>query len=118
MPPISEWWLFIRTGTFEEDWVEQGLTDEDTARLERVLVEDPHAGDVIAGTGGLRKLRFARAGEGKSGGLRVCYAFFPIHGIILLPLVYGKTAKKDLTRAEKKYFKHLLEQFEEALDAE
>jgi hypothetical protein len=118
MPPISEWWLFVRTDTFDEDWVDQGLDDEDMARLENVLIEDPHAGDVISGTGGLRKLRFARKGEGKSGSTRVCYAFFPDHGIILLPLIYGKTAKKDLTQAEKVYIKHLLEQFRELLESE
>src|SRR5262245_35324831 len=101
MPPINEWWLFIRTDTFDEDWEENGLGDEDMARLENVLVNGPQAGDVIAGTSGLRKLRFAREGEGKSGSLRVCYAFFPDHGIILLPLVYGKTVKKDLMPAEK-----------------
>jgi hypothetical protein len=118
MPPIDEWWQFVRTDTFDEDWADNGLDDEDMARLENVLVHDPKAGDVIAGTGGLRKLRFAREGEGKSGSLRVCYAFFPDHGIVLLPLVYGKTEKKDLTPAEKAYIKHLLEQFREQLDAE
>lgn len=118
MPPIGEWWHFIRTETFEEDWAGQGLTDEDLTRLENALVEDPQAGDVIAGTGGLRKLRFAPPGQGKSGGVRVCYAFFPEHGVVLLPLVYGKTSKKDLTPAEKTYFKYLLEQFREALGSE
>jgi hypothetical protein len=118
MPPISEWWLFIRTDTFDADWVAEGLDDEDMARLESALVEDPLAGDVIAGTGGLRKLRFARKGVGKSGSNRVCYAFFPDHGIILLPLVYGKSAKKDLTPAEKSRFKQLLEHFRAALDSE
>ena len=117
MPPISEWWLFVHTDTFDEDWTAEGLTDNDMLRLERVLVEDPHAGDVIVGTGGLRKLRFAPEGAGKSGGVRVCYAFFPDHGVVLLLLVYGKSAKKDLTPAEKKYFRHLLKQFAKALDA-
>jgi hypothetical protein len=73
---------------------------------------------VIAGTGGLRKLRFARPGEGKSGSLRVCYALFLDHGIVLIPLVYTKAAKLDLTAAEKKYFKHLLDRFRNALEAE
>ncbi|HSQ57536.1 MAG TPA: hypothetical protein VLM40_17575 [Gemmata sp.] len=117
MPPISEWWLFIRSNTFDADWLAEDLEDEDMVRLETVLVEDPLAGDVIRGTGGLRKLRFARSGMGKSGSVRVCYAFLPDHGIVLLPLVYGKSSKKDLTPAEKKYFKYLLEQFRTALDA-
>jgi hypothetical protein len=50
--------------------------DEDSfVRLQRLLMLDPEAGDVIPGTGGLRKLRFAdeRRGKGKRGGLRVIY---------------------------------------------
>ena len=68
-PPISEWWKFVRTSGFDEDWADLGLGDEDLARLEVAIVNDPAAGDVIAGTGGLRKLRFARDGAGKSGRL-------------------------------------------------
>jgi hypothetical protein len=118
MPRIDEFWRFDVTKQFAEDWLENGMDDKDMARLEKVLVHDPHAGDVIPGTGGLRKLRFAREGQGKSGGLRVCYVFIPEHGRVLLTLVYGKTEKKDLTRAEKTYFKFLLEQYRERLDLE
>ena len=109
MPPISAWWKFITTDTFDDDWRDLGLEDEDLARLELVLVNDPHAGDVIAGTSGLRKLRFAREGEGKSGGCRVCYAFFPDFGVILLVFIYGKTKKKDLNTNEKAAVKQLLD---------
>jgi hypothetical protein len=118
MPPISEWWKFVRTSGFDADWADLGLGDEDLARLEEAIVNDPDAGDVIAGTGGLRKLRFAREGAGKSGGLRVCYALLPNYGVVLLPLVFDKTGKKDLTPQDKKYFKHLLEEFRASLDPE
>jgi hypothetical protein len=118
MYPIDEWWSFIHTDTFDADWEDLELGDEDLVRLQIVLIDDPQAGDVITGTGGLRKLRFARPREGKSGSLRVCYAFFPTHGIVLFVAVYGKTSKADLTPSEKRYIRHLLEQFKAALDAE
>ena len=117
MNPIEEWWSFLHTESFDDDWEDLGLDDGDMARLQNVLAGDPLAGDVIAGTGGLRKLRFARPGEGKSGSLRVCYAFIPSHGVVWLVAVYGKTTKADLTPAEKRYLKHLLEQFKARLDA-
>ena len=65
MNSIEEWPSFLHTRKFDADWEELGLDDEDMARLQNVLVADPEAGDVIAGTGGLRKVRFARPGEGK-----------------------------------------------------
>lgn len=49
------------------------LTEADRHRLEATLVANPEAGRPMLGTGGVRKLRFARPGEGKSGGLRVIY---------------------------------------------
>jgi hypothetical protein len=72
MPPIEDWLSFLHTKKFDADWADLGLSDGDLARLQNALIADPTAGDVIAGTGGLRKSRFARAGEGKSGSLRVC----------------------------------------------
>jgi hypothetical protein len=111
MPPVGEWWQFVHTRVFDEEWEALGLGDADLARLQADLVADPLGGAVIAGTGGLRKARFAREGEGKSGSLRVCYAFFPDPGVILLVIVYGKSAKADLTPAEKKSIKKLLSEF-------
>jgi hypothetical protein len=55
------------------------LRDEDLQALEIALMEDPEAGDVMRGTGGLRKIRFAPPSwsMGKSGALRVCYVTSP-----------------------------------------
>ena len=72
---------------------------------------------MIAGTGGLRKLRFARPGAGKSGGVRVCYAFVAGYGLILLMLVYGKSAKVNLTAADKREIKNRLENLKARLDS-
>lgn len=52
------------------------LTENELALLVSIVAGDPIAGDVVAGTGGFRKLRFARQGGGKSGGYRVVYFYY------------------------------------------
>jgi len=67
-----------------------------------MLLEDPRRGQLIERTGGFRKMRFGRPSrrEGKSGGTRVIYYFVDRRDRIYLLLVYTKTVKDDLTRAE------------------
>lgn len=65
-------YIFIETKLFSRLVVEY-LTDEDYAKLQRVLIEDPEAGELIPGSGGVRKLRWGGAGRGKRGGIRVIY---------------------------------------------
>jgi hypothetical protein len=56
----------------------------------------------MRGTGGLRKIRFVGpgAGRGKSGTYRVCYAYFPKYGTVVLAVVFGKAEKDNLTGAD------------------
>lgn len=49
------------------------LDDDEYSDLQQYLIENPEAGEVVPGTGGLRKVRWARRGAGKRGGLRVVY---------------------------------------------
>src|SRR3954470_16788599 len=67
----------IQLTTFAAKWSKLGLTDEDLRSLEGLFLADPEAGDVIPGTGGLRKIRFAPPTwhTGKRGASRVIYAF-------------------------------------------
>lgn len=58
-------------------------------------------GDVIAGTGGVRKIRYAREGHGKSGGYRIVYYYFDENNPILLFTMYGKNEKENLNDTEK-----------------
>jgi hypothetical protein len=115
MPPIQEWMTFIHTDSFDEAWHKLGLDDADLSRLQRELILDPEMGDVIKGTNGLRKARFARSGAGKSGSFRVCYASFPTHGVMVLVVVYGKRQRSDITPSEKKAIARLLADFEKTL---
>ena len=61
-----------------------------------LLATDPLAGDVIPGTGGVRKLRFAAAGTGKRGGGRVVYYYLDDVTPVYAQLAYAKSARTDL----------------------
>ena len=86
------------------------LNDEAYRLLQCELMENPAAGAVIEGTGGLRKLRHAdlRRGKGKRGGLRVIYYWFLGVDQFWLFTVYDKDQADDLTPAQRKVLKQLL----------
>ena len=76
------------------------LSDDEYAYLQNVLVENPERGDIIKGGGGIRKLRHALPGRGKSGGVRVIYYWLRDDGQIYMLLIYPKSKKDDLTDRE------------------
>jgi hypothetical protein len=87
--------------------------DDDEYRLFQVfLAHSPAAGDLIPGTGGFRKIRWAdnRRGKGKRGGLRVIYYFFDEDGLIWLLTIYGKDEADDLTPAQKRQLREAITQ--------
>ena len=100
---------FIILPEFDKQWKAMNLTDEDLRRLERLLLENPEAGDVMQGTGGLRKLRFAFPERGKSGSTRVCYINIIRKEKIFLITAYPKNEKDNLTKAERNSIKQLVE---------
>ena len=81
-----------------------------TAELEIAL--QPAAWPVVVGTGGARKARAARGGRGKSGGARIIYYVVSRRGVVYLLDVYAKSAKEDLTDAEKQEIRRLIASFE------
>lgn len=66
------------------------------------LAHNPEAGDVIPGTGGVRKLRWGRTGGGKRGGARVLYFYYRAEAPLYLLLAYAKAQASDMTNDEKK----------------
>jgi hypothetical protein len=93
---------FIHSHVFDREWMRLGQEDEALRALQSQLMFNPECGDVIAGTGGLRKMRWAiRRGQGKSGGARVCYAVFRRHGILYLVLVFAKADQANIAPAKK-----------------
>lgn len=96
---------FIEVPMFTRKWKELGLTDEILRDLQNILLNDPKSGDVIQGTGGLRKIRISMENRGKSGGSRVIYVDIELKETIYFVNVYSKNEKDDLTEDEKKAFK-------------
>jgi hypothetical protein len=83
------------------------LDDEGFLRLQILLMADPEAGEVIEGTGGLRKLRFAdaRRSKGKRGGLRIVYYFWTGGPEFWLFTLYDKDEAADLTPPQRAILK-------------
>jgi hypothetical protein len=86
------------------------LDDESFRAMQNALMDDPSAGDVIQGTGGLRKLRWTdkRRGKGKRGGLRVIY-FYWVRGLeFWLFTLYDKNELSDLSKKDRATLEGLL----------
>lgn len=96
---------FIEVPIFIKKWKELGLTDENLRELQNILLENPKAGKIIQGTGGLRKIRIPMEEKGKRGGARVLYVDIELKESIYFVNVYSKNEKEDLTEDEKKAFK-------------
>ena len=80
-----------------------GLTDADIHQLVLQLATNPERGDLLQGTGGCRKFRFASAasGRGKSGGVRVITFYAGLTFPVFLITVFAKNKKVTLTEAER-----------------
>ncbi len=108
---------FIQLGSFEADWKRLGLDDEDLQALEVLIMIEPTSCPVVPGTGGLRKIRFSpsRWHRGKSGGIRVCFAYFPRSSVVTLLVAYGKNEADDLSSKQKVQIKQLIETIDDLL---
>ncbi len=73
------------------------LEREDQAALINALASDPLAGSLVPGLGGIRKLRFAPSGRGKSGAFRVIYYVAAVNRPILALLIYAKNEQENIT---------------------
>lgn len=101
--------VFVELPSFERHRDEY-FDDDGFRRLQTLLLLNPEAGDVIPGTGGLRKLRFAdrRRGKGKRGGLRVIYYWWNTGSQFWLFTVFDKDEMSDLTAPQRKALKEMV----------
>jgi hypothetical protein len=98
---------FVRFPAFEKSAA--GLLSEaDILELEMHLAVHPHAGDLIPGGRGLRKLRRPAKGRGKRGGARVIYYHVSSQHLILLIVAYAKNEQEDLDRRQLQIFAQLV----------
>jgi hypothetical protein len=84
------------------------LDYDEREELVDFLAMDPTVGDVIAGTGGVRKLRWALPGRGKSGGARVIYYYHDEHMPLFLLDAYAKSEMANISHADRNNFKRLV----------
>jgi hypothetical protein len=98
---------FINTELFEKCWDELGFGDDELRLLENEILENPKAGAVIRGTGGMRKIRFSFKNHGKRGGVRVIYIDIEEKSCTFFILAYPKSQKENITAAEKKMLQSL-----------
>jgi hypothetical protein len=77
------------------------LSTQERQDLIDYLAEHPKAGDVMEGTGGVRKLRWRRGDQGKSGGVRVIYYYHDDLMPLYLLTLFAKGDKANLTKAER-----------------
>lgn len=83
------------------------LTDDNQRAMEKDIAGAPEAAPVISETGGVRKIRVATKGGGKSGGARVLYLYIPTKELVYLMVAYAKNVKDSISKAEKKQLKAL-----------
>jgi hypothetical protein len=106
---------FVMMPEFDRQWQKMGMGDDELRTLQETLLQNPKAGDLIRGTGGLRKIRVAFAGRGKRGSGRVAYVDFTVHEAVYLITAYPKNEKDDLTRTEREEIAKVIVRLEHGL---
>jgi len=110
---LIQWITMIAMITIAEvpEYIRQAeklLTDAERQDILSYLSAHPKAGDLIEGTGGIRKLRWGRGGRGKSGGVRVIYYYHSELLPLFLLNVFAKNEKANLTKAERNEMRRLV----------
>ncbi|UPG89698.1 type II toxin-antitoxin system RelE/ParE family toxin [Luteibacter aegosomaticola] len=100
--------IFVETPLFTRR-VRELLDDDQYIRLQHALAAYPDAGDLIEGTGGLRKVRVGASGRGKRGGARVIYYYFAQRARIAMLLIYAKNERDDLSPDQRATLRKIVE---------
>jgi hypothetical protein len=90
----------IETPDYLQDAKDAGLSGGEMAAIIQIIASDPKAGDVMVGTGGARKLRFAASGKGKRGGVRTVHYFGGDDVPVFMLAVIKKGDRDNLSKAE------------------
>lgn len=100
--------VFIETSVFTSD-VQALMPDDDYRLLQQALAARPDAGELIPGTGGLRKLRWRLPGRGKRSGARAIYYWRVDESQILMLAVYAKNERVDLSPDDRRLLRRVVE---------
>jgi hypothetical protein len=90
-------------------WAEKALTEDERSSVVDLLAANPTCGVILKDTGGVRKVRFAPAGRGKSGGVRIVYYFYNESVPIYILAGFAKNEKDNLSAAERAMLRKLVE---------
>ncbi len=101
---------FIETPFFTKA-LDRYLDDDEYRELQTYLNKHPESGKIVPGSGGVRKLRWAAAGRGKRGGLRIIYYLRLARGRIWMLTLYGKNVRESIPA-------HVLKELREAIEDE
>jgi len=102
--------IFIETPIFTRE-VEHLLPDDSYRKLQQAILVRPEAGNLIQGSGGLRKIRWNLPGTGKRGSLRIIYYWDTPSDTIYMLLAYKKSKQEDLTQDQLKILSKLLKEW-------
>ena len=98
----------VETPVFEKQWPYY-WSEEERGEFAAHIAEFPNAGDVVPQSGGIRKVRWRRAGTGKSGGVRVIYFTHTAEEEVVLPLIYAKSKTDNITGPKLKEIRRVIE---------
>lgn len=104
----SDGMVFIETSVFTKE-IQRLIPDDSYRMLQTALMLRPDAGNLIRGSGGLRKIRWNLPGAGKRGALRVIYYWRPPDTIFML-FPYRKSKQEDLTSDQLKVLRGLVKE--------
>ena len=99
----------VETLLFQKQWPLY-WTEEERGAFAAYIAERPTAGEVVPESGGIRKVRWGRAGLGKSGGVRVIYFTRTTEGEVVLLTLYAKSKTDNLTGPKLKEIRRALEE--------
>lgn len=98
----------VETPLFQKQWP-MYWTEDERGAFAAYLAAHPDAGDVIPASGGIRKVRWSRAGSGKSGGVRVMYFLRSAQGELILLTLYAKAKTGNIAAYKLKEIRRALE---------
>ncbi|HLB41701.1 MAG TPA: type II toxin-antitoxin system RelE/ParE family toxin [Gammaproteobacteria bacterium] len=89
--------VFIETKLFTQ-LVKEYLSDDEYRELQQYIMKNPEVGKIIRGSGGVRKVRWAREGMGKSGGIRTIYYWAKARDQVYMLTMYSKSEKENIDK--------------------
>jgi len=116
MPYIHYMQTVVETEAYLRAAKDAGMSTEDMTAAVDLVADNPEAGDVMQGTGGVRKARLAGRGKGKSGGYRIVYYYGGGDIPLFLLTVFGKGEKANLTQGERNALRQLTATLKESLN--